>query len=93
MIQTTSKWRDCGRARGTFLASSQAPSPGYLVFYNWKGGAHAEHIGLVEGVGASGLQTVEFNTTIASGPNQGDGGAVAKKSHALKFVLGYGKTY
>lgn len=81
------------RARGTFMPATQTPLPGYLVFYNWEGGTHAEHIGLVEGADTSMLRTVEFNTTVSSGPNQGDGGAVSRKSRPLKFVLGYAKTY
>lgn len=84
---------DDAKARGTFLPNSQTPQPGYLVFYNWSGASHAEHIGIVEGRDANGIQTVEFNTQATSGPNQGNGGAVSKKVRPLKFVLGYAKTY
>ncbi|SHG86596.1 hypothetical protein SAMN02745157_4969 [Kaistia soli DSM 19436] len=81
------------KARGSFLPASKRPLPGYLVFYNWEGGGHAQHIGLVQRADSGDLRTVEFNTTVASGPNQGDGGAVATKTRALKFVLGYAQTY
>lgn len=84
---------DDAKSRDAFLSQAHTALPGYLVFYNWKGAAHAEHIGIVEGADAAGLKTVEFNTAFASGPNQGDGGAVSKKSRPLKFVLGYAKTY
>lgn len=84
---------DDARARHTFASVSETPKPGYLVLYNWSGGQHAEHIGLVDSVEAGALHTIEFNTTAADGPNQGNGGAVSRKRRPLKFVVGYARTY
>ena len=84
---------DDAHARHTFASVSEAPRPGYLVLYNWSGGQHAEHIGLVDSVQAGTLHTIEFNTTAADGPNQGNGGAVSRKRRPLKFVIGYARTH
>ncbi|SEP31808.1 hypothetical protein SAMN04487843_11121 [Methylobacterium sp. ap11] len=39
------------------------------------------------------LHTIEFNTTAADGPNQGDGGAVSRRVRPVRFVVGYARTY
>jgi hypothetical protein len=84
---------DDARARNTFVAKSQPPKPGYLVFYNWSGHDNAEHIGIVDQPGSNTIKTIEFNTTADDGPNQGNGGAVSRKERPMRFVLGYAKTY
>ncbi len=84
---------DDARKRGTFLDRSNAPKPGFIVFFNWDGASHAEHVGWVESLDGAVLHTIEFNTTAVSGPNEGDGGCVCKKARALKFVVGYAQTY
>ena len=84
---------DDARARHTFAPVSESPKSGYLVLYNWSGGQHAEHIGLVESVSGATLHTIEFNTKAIDGPNQGNGGAVSRKQRPLKFVVGYVRTY
>jgi hypothetical protein len=70
------------------------PQPGWLVFYNWAGGADAEHVGIVQSADAATLRTIEFNTSVVDG-NQRNGGVVARKNRddARRFVIGYIATY
>jgi hypothetical protein len=84
---------DDGKRRGQWVPVSQIPKPGWIVFFNWSGANHPEHVGLVQAVSGNSLRTIEFNTRIDSGPNQGDGGAVAEKTRDLRYVLGYIRTY
>lgn len=79
---------DDARARGTLVSQ---PMPGYLVLYNWSGGSHPEHVGLVVGATDTILSTVEFNTSAAG--SQSDGGAVAEKNRNRKYAIGYVRTY
>jgi hypothetical protein len=76
-------------------ASATPPLPGWLVFYNWAGGADAEHVGIVETASAATLRTVEFNTSVVVDGNQRNGGVVARKNRddARRFVIGYIATH
>jgi len=81
--------------RDTFLSDPAAAKAGYLAFFNWgNDNTHPppfpQHIGFVESLADSKLNTVEFNT---SRPDDNVPGAVARKSRDLKFVVGYAKTY
>lgn len=78
---------DDARARGTL---GSEPKPGYLVLYNWSGGTHPQHIGLVISADSDTLKTVEFNTSKAG--SQDNGGAVAMKSRDRKYAIGYVRT-
>jgi hypothetical protein len=71
------------------------PQPGWLVFYNWSGGADAEHVGIVEMASATTLRTVEFNTSVVVDGNQRNGGVVARKNRddARSFIIGYIATH
>lgn len=84
---------DDGKRRDQWVQVSEKPKPGWIVFFNWSGGSHPQHVGLVQGLSANSVKTIEFNTSIDAGPNQGNGGAVAEKTRDLRYVLGYLRTY
>lgn len=67
------------------------PKPGWLVVYDWSGTQRgADHVGLVTGLDAQGLHTIEFNT---SQQNQKNGGQVAARTRQYnKFVRGFVRT-
>ena len=67
------------------------PKAGWLVVYDWSGTQRgADHVGLVTGLDAQGLHTVEFNT---SQQNQKNGGQVAARTRQYnKFVRGFVRT-
>lgn len=83
------------KSRKNWIAKTAVPLPGWLVLYNWSGGALAEHVGIVETASAHQLRTIEFNTSVITGGNQRNGGVVARKNRdaARGFVLGYIATY
>ena len=69
--------------------SSVKPEPGDIVFFNWKGGAHADHVGIViEDLGGGKIMTYEGNTGVGKGKTAG----VRKGDRSKSFVIGYGKT-
>jgi hypothetical protein len=71
---------------------SERPEPGWLVFFNWKGGKTPQHVGIVDTVESEGriLRTVEFNT---SDGNPSNGGRVEAKTRSVRYVVGYVRTY
>jgi hypothetical protein len=86
------------KARGTFLTDSRLVKPGYLVFFNWNDcdkypRPFPEHVGLVESIAGSQVATIEFNTSIPSGPHKGEKNAVAQRRRDLSLVVNYVKTY
>jgi hypothetical protein len=83
---------DDAKNRKIWVARPVVPKPGWLVFYNWSGGTHCDHIGIVETADNKSLHTIEFNTSDTDFVN---GGCVAKKDRTayLHDVLGYAKTY
>jgi hypothetical protein len=84
------------KAMGNWIRDlATPPQPGWLVFYNWSGGADAEHVGIVESASATTLRTVEFNTSVVVDGNQRNGGVVARKNRddARRFVIGYVATH
>jgi hypothetical protein len=84
------------KAKGNWVRDTAvSPLPGWLVFYNWAGGASAEHVGIVETASSTTLRTIEFNTSIVVNGNQRNGGVVARKNRddARRFVIGYIATH
>jgi hypothetical protein len=84
------------KAMGNWIRDvATPPQPGWLVFYNWSGGADAEHVGIVEMASTTSLRTVEFNTSVVVDGNQRNGGVVARKNRddARRFVIGYVATH
>lgn len=66
-----------------------APQVGDLVFFNFSGGALAEHVGLVESWGMNTLGTIEGNTAIG---NDANGGEVMRRTRPRNSsILGYGR--
>ena len=90
------KMVDDAKARGNWIRDlTTPPLPGWIVFYNWAGGAAAEHVGIVETASATTLRTVEFNTSVVVHGDQRNGGVVARKNRdsARRFVIGYIATH
>lgn len=85
---------DDAKARA-WASETVIPKPGWLVLYNWHRQTTAQHIGIVQSADATSLHTIEFNTSPDDGPNQGNGGFVARKNRQpfRWAVLGYVKTY
>jgi hypothetical protein len=88
------KFADCDAGMAWFKKREQwhikSPLPGDVIFFGVTG--DAQHVGLVTGVTADKVSSLEGNTTGAAGmvPN---GGAVAEKSYLLTYnkILGYGR--
>lgn len=67
-------------------SSGYIPKPGDMVFFNWSGGASAQHIGIVTGVSGDNLYTIEGNT----GGSEGYMCNGRTRSLSSAAVLGYG---
>lgn len=82
------------RKREIWEDGTSIPKVGWLVFYNWSGGNHADHIGIVHQASGSSLKTIEFNTSINTG-SQTNGGFVAYKDRTSvrNRVIGYARMY
>jgi hypothetical protein len=87
--------QDDAQTRGLWVSETASPKPGWLVLYNWHRQSTPQHIGIVQSADAASLHTIEFNTSPDDGPNQGNGGFVARKNRQpfRWAVLGYVKTY
>jgi hypothetical protein len=83
------------KTAGNWIDKSITPQAGWLVFYNWSGGAAAEHVGIVASASTATLRTIEFNTSVSTAGDQSNGGAVARKNRdaARRFVIGYVATH
>ena len=55
--------------------------PGDIVFFDWEGKGIADHVGIVESIGAGFLSTIEGNTSVegAVGASQQNGGGVYRR--------------
>jgi hypothetical protein len=86
--------QDDAKVRGLWVGEAANPKPGWLVLYNWHRQSPPQHIGIVQSADAASLHTIEFNTSPDDGPNQGNGGFVARKNRQpfRWAVLGYVKT-
>lgn len=67
---------------------NEGVGPGWLVLYNWNGGAEPEHVGIVKAVHGSFIETIEGNT---GGSNPSDGGMVAIERRPYHFTVGYAR--
>lgn len=59
--------------------------PGDIIFFNFNGGKNAAHVGICEGTGMGLITTIDGNTGTGSEAN---GGAVMRRTRALKYVVG-----
>ena len=59
--------------------------PGDVIFFNFKGGSNAAHVGICESWDGSYITTIDGNT--GSG-NQANGGAVMRQKRAKKYIVG-----
>lgn len=71
---------------GQRVFNHQQAQPGDLVCFDWDGDGLADHIGFVEKNFGSYLQTIEGNTTPASGGNQSNGGGVYRRTRPWNVV-------
>lgn len=63
--------------------------PGDLVLFDWTGGDFAGHVGIVERVFPTYIQTIEGNTSAGAAGSQSNGGLVARRTRALnRTVMG-----
>ena len=73
-----------------FSRGAKTPRPGDIIFF--QSGGEASHVGIVESVSGGCVNTIEGNTSSASGlvPN---GGGVFRKTYYLtsSYILGYGR--
>jgi cell wall-associated NlpC family hydrolase len=63
--------------------------PGDIVFFDWEGKGIADHVGIVESVGAGFISTIEGNTSAegASGSQQNGGGVYRRKRYFGKTII------
>ena len=74
--------------RGRYFSSRNfTPKTGDLIFYNWKGGSTAKHIGIVTGVSSKYVYVIEGNTGSSNGYR------VEAKTRKLtaSFIIGYAR--
>ena len=79
------------RDRHRFFGSGQR---GDIVFFDWTGRQRAgseQHVGIVESVSGSYVQTIEFNTTSGVAGSQSDGGGVYKRTRHISMIVGFGR--
>lgn len=72
----------------TDRAGQNHVGPGWLPLFNWDGGSEAQHVGIVEKMFSTHVQTIEGNT---SGDNPSDGGMVARMERPYHFIVGFAK--
>jgi len=71
------------------LVDPTKAQPGDVVFFDWEGKGIADHVGLVESVGAGFLTTIEGNTSAegAAGSQQNGGGVYRRKRFFGKTII------
>jgi hypothetical protein len=80
-------WVTAWQHAGQWISWDRTPYPGDIVFFDWTGGhGLAEHVGIVESANAGVLTTIEFNTSIGSGP-----GGCYRRRRDTSVVAGYGR--
>ena len=62
--------------------------PGDLVFMNFSNTTATQHIGIVECVKGGYVYTIEGNTSSGDAGSQSNGGMVARRQRALKYIVG-----
>lgn len=78
------------RERGAF---DRTPRVGDLVFFDWPGDSKAriQHVGIVVGVGADSIDTIEGNTSAGPGGSQDNGDGVWRRTRPLNSsIVGFG---
>ena len=70
------------KAQGQAVTSYQ---PGDIIFFNFSGGTNAAHVGICESWDGTNVTTIDGNTSSASEAN---GGTVARKVRAKKYIVG-----
>ena len=81
------------KAGGRWVDPPGTPQRGWLVLYTWNRNGQANHVGVIESVGSSAINTIEFNTSVTVG-SQTNGGVVAKKTRPINDqILGYVRTF
>lgn len=83
-------------ARGKWVVSRKVgpdllamPSPGWLVAFDWNADGAADHVGLVLSASASSVHTLEFNTSLGSGGDQGRGGHIVERDRGWSLIDGF----
>lgn len=76
--------RNGAKVQGNWKLGKSDLKPGDLVQFDWNGDGAPDHVGIVEAVMSSFVQTLEFNTT---GPD-GRSGSVAKRTRSYDKVYG-----
>lgn len=61
---------------------------GDLVFMNFSNTTATQHIGIVECVKGGYVYTIEGNTSSGDAGSQSNGGMVARRQRALKYIVG-----
>ncbi len=87
-------WVSNGDSKAQRKSSTVKPDPGDIVFFNWKYGQKADHVGIVvEDLGNGSVRTYEGNTEggKAGGANQ-KGAGVYEKIRLKELIIGYCKT-
>ena len=84
------KTASCGELMRSAKAAGQWVTkdfrPGDVVIYDFPGGAATDHTGIIERVTASGVVTIEGNTSQAG--SQSNGGQVCRKSRKYNLIVG-----
>lgn len=62
--------------------------PGDLVFMNFSNTTATQHIGIVECVKGGYVYTIEGNTSSGDAGSQSNGGMVARRQRAMKYIVG-----
>lgn len=81
---------DASKAKATWREDIKNARPGDLVFFNWSGATHAQHVEMFVALNAVGsYKTIGWNTTPGPDGNQSDGGGVYRRVRSRKQTLGY----
>lgn len=76
--------RNGAKVQGNWKLGKSDLRPGDLIQFDWNGDGAPDHVGIVEAVMSSFVQTLEFNTTGADGRS----GSVAQRTRSYGSVYG-----
>ena len=76
--------RNGAKVQGNWKLGKSDLKPGDLIQFDWNGDGAPDHVGIVEAVMSSFVQTIEFNTT----GDDGRSGSVARRTRAYNKVYG-----
>lgn len=77
---------DYAKKKGLWVTGNY--QPGDLVFMNFSNTTATQHIGIVEKAKDGYVYTIEGNTSSGDTGSQSNGGMVAKRQRALKYIVG-----